>query len=41
VRKLPVIALMVALIYVTTWVLAAHATPRASKASSTSVVRLG
>ena len=41
VRKVHVIALMVALIYVTTWVLAMHATPRGSIAAPTSVVRLG
>jgi hypothetical protein len=41
VRKVHVIALMVALIYVTTWVLAMHGTPRASIADPTSVVRLG
>ena len=41
VRKLHVVALMVALIYVTTWVLAAHARPRADIAHPASVVHVG
>ena len=40
-RKLQVVALMVALIYVTTWVLAAHARPRADIARPASVVHVG
>lgn len=39
-RKLHVVALMVALIYVTTWVLAAHA-PRADVAHPAVVVHVG
>jgi len=41
VRKVTAIALMVALIYVTTWVLAMRVTPRGSMAQATTVVRLG
>jgi hypothetical protein len=41
VRKLHVVALMVALIYVTTWVLAAHARPRADVAHPAVVVHVG
>ena len=40
-RKLHVVALMVALIFVTTWVLAAHARPRADIAHPASVVHVG
>jgi len=41
VRKVTAIALMVALIYVTTWVLASRVTPRGHIAHATTVVRLG
>ena len=41
VRKIPVVALMVALIYVTTWVLAARVQPRTAIAHPASVVHVG
>ena len=40
-RKIPVVALMVALIYVTTWVLAARVQPRTALAHPASVVHVG
>jgi hypothetical protein len=41
VRKLHVVALIVALIYVTTWVLAARVQPRTDIAHPASVVHVG
>jgi hypothetical protein len=41
VRKIPVVALMVALIFVTTWVLSAHVQSRTVVAHPASVVHVG